>query len=472
MEQGNIAYADDMGEDDWDPEDQEDNEIKASDSLLVVAMTEDEFSHLEVQVFSEDGNLFVHHDITLPDFPLSLAWMDCPPFATSADGSQSTVGNYIAVGTFSPAIEIWNLDVLDPLEPTAILGGENTAATFQKKQKQNKNGKKSKTIQQVAPTYLPGSHEAAVMSLSWNSTFRQALASGSADKTVKIWDITTQACSHTFTHHTDKVQSVSWHSTEAWLLATGSFDRTIGLVDARSASTTTACTLGSDLESVTWNPFNPFHLYCALEDGTIVCVDVRNCGNKGTAAAGGGSSKKGGSKQADAVAFSFQAHELTASQISFSPRVPGMLATASIDKTVKVWDVNSAGEGGVPRCVAYKTMNVGKLFAMQYNPDDAFLLAAAGDTGMVAVWESDEQEVIESYFKGRVVAPKNHYGSLREQQAAAAAASGSGMEEALAPAMKSSSAIEDDSWMESNEDPAEELRKKKSKSGTKSKKTK
>lgn len=39
-----------------------------------VAMTEDEFSHLEVQLLSDDGNLYVHHDITLPDFPLSLAW--------------------------------------------------------------------------------------------------------------------------------------------------------------------------------------------------------------------------------------------------------------------------------------------------------------------------------------------------------------------------------------------------------------
>jgi periodic tryptophan protein 1 len=37
-------------------------------------MTEDEFSHLEVQLLSDDGNLYVHHDITLPDFPLSLAW--------------------------------------------------------------------------------------------------------------------------------------------------------------------------------------------------------------------------------------------------------------------------------------------------------------------------------------------------------------------------------------------------------------
>lgn len=38
-----------------------------------------------------------------------------------------------------------------------------------------------------------------------NKKYRQALASGSADMSVKIWDVTTQACQHTFTHHTDKV---------------------------------------------------------------------------------------------------------------------------------------------------------------------------------------------------------------------------------------------------------------------------
>lgn len=42
--------------------------------------------------------------------------------------------SYCAIGTFEPAIEIWNLDVLDPLEPTATLGGH--------KEKPKKSGKK------------------------------------------------------------------------------------------------------------------------------------------------------------------------------------------------------------------------------------------------------------------------------------------------------------------------------------------
>jgi periodic tryptophan protein 1 len=194
MPEGDGAYA--FGEDS-DDDDAEDDEVRPTDTLLAVAMTEDEYSHLEIQLFTEDGTLYVHHDISLPEFPLCLAWLDCPPYQAQG-GGQSTVGNYMAVGTFNPTIEIWNLDVLDPLEPTATLGGE----IISKKKKGKKGG----------PNYKPGSHEGPVMSLSWNKTYRQMLASGSADTSVKIWDVTTQTCSHTFNHHRDKVRPPLTHS--------------------------------------------------------------------------------------------------------------------------------------------------------------------------------------------------------------------------------------------------------------------
>ena len=123
QQQGNNVILD---EGDSDEEDAEDNEVRPTDALLAVAITEDEYSHLEIQLLSDDGNLYVHHDIALPDFPLCLAWTDCPPFLAS-DNSQVTIGNFMAVGTFNPVIEIWNLDVLDPLEPTATLGNSNSS---------------------------------------------------------------------------------------------------------------------------------------------------------------------------------------------------------------------------------------------------------------------------------------------------------------------------------------------------------
>ena len=89
LEQGDNAFA--MEAEDSDDGDAEDDIIQESDALLVVAMTEDEYSHLEIQLLAEDGNMYVHHDITLPEYPLCLAWTDCPPFL-SAEGKQMAVG--------------------------------------------------------------------------------------------------------------------------------------------------------------------------------------------------------------------------------------------------------------------------------------------------------------------------------------------------------------------------------------------
>jgi periodic tryptophan protein 1 len=74
----------------------------------------------------------------------------------------------------------------------------------------------------------------------------------------------------------------------------------------------------------------------------------------------------------------FAAHKAAVTSLSFSGRVRGLLASCSADKTVRVWDV--CGALG-PRLVAYKSMNVGRLFTLQCSPDEPFLLAAAGDKG-------------------------------------------------------------------------------------------
>lgn len=315
---GDAALAMEMREDD---EDDEDDEIKPSDTLIAVALTEEDCSHVEIQVLTAEGVLYTHHDILLPDFPLSLAWLDCPPFL-SEDNSQTAVGNYLAVGTFSPGIELWNLDVLDPIEPSATLGGYVNP--------QHRN-----------PKLKPQSHSEAVLSLSWNATYRSALASGSADKSVKVWDVTTQQCQLTLSDaHSDKVQSVLWHPSQAWLLASAAFDRAICLTDCRTAASGVAARLSSDVESMVFDPFHEHLLYVATENGTVSCVDLRQFSPSQRAHSGVVDSQSG-------LLFSFQAHDTTVSSLSFSQGVPGMLATASLDKTVKVWDTSSVGQGNV-----------------------------------------------------------------------------------------------------------------------------
>jgi periodic tryptophan protein 1 len=62
-------------------EDEEGDEVKATDLLVVAAKAEEEGAALEVWLFEEpdiDGsmNAYVHHDIPLPSFPLAVAWMN------------------------------------------------------------------------------------------------------------------------------------------------------------------------------------------------------------------------------------------------------------------------------------------------------------------------------------------------------------------------------------------------------------
>jgi hypothetical protein len=58
---------------------------------------------LQVWVFDEEKlKWFVHRDFILLAFPLSVAWFDCP---------ETKIGNYLAVGTLQPPIEIWDIDV-------------------------------------------------------------------------------------------------------------------------------------------------------------------------------------------------------------------------------------------------------------------------------------------------------------------------------------------------------------------------
>lgn len=113
-----------MKEEDED-EDREELEVLPTDNLIVCAKTEDEVSLLEAYVYSsEDSNLYVHHDLMLPSFPLCLEWLDYKPAGHGADQNSApgTKGNFIAVGTMDPEIEIWSMDVVEGLFPDALLG--------------------------------------------------------------------------------------------------------------------------------------------------------------------------------------------------------------------------------------------------------------------------------------------------------------------------------------------------------------
>lgn len=356
-----------------DEMDKEDVEIRPTDSVILVANTEDDFSNLEVQVYDdENGALYVHHEINLPAFPLCMAWMDCAPEPLNPT-TGPVQGSFVAVGTFKPGIEIWDLDVLDVLEPTATLGGDQQKDFRDVAMPTNVKRRKNATL-----TLKPDSHQDAVMSLDWNSSHRNMVVSGSADSTVKVWDVTTQTCLYTMAHHNNKVQSVRWNPSESTVLASASFDRTIVVLDGRQPDAFAKFHLSAEAESLAWAPHDPPIIVASSEDGVVVGFDVRMNGSD--------------------PLFRFDAHAGAVSAISFSAHVPGMLATAGVDKMVKLWDLHD----NVPKCVTSKEMNVGELFALSFYQDSPFMLGVGGSKGVLALWDTSENEHVERRFGSRV----------------------------------------------------------------------
>lgn len=184
------------------PEEEEDEEreelqILPTDNLLLAGKVEDEVAHLEVYVYEDqEANLYVHHDIMLPAIPLCLEWLDFPVGAHTDD---RTTGNFVAVGTMEPDIEVWDLDIVDCMYPNAILG-QGGAELEGDMKKAKKSKKKTKANDEF--------HVDSVLALAANRQHRNLLASASADRTVKLWDLNTAKCAKSYTHHTDKVCSL------------------------------------------------------------------------------------------------------------------------------------------------------------------------------------------------------------------------------------------------------------------------
>lgn len=367
-----------------DSEEEEDLLLRDTDLLIVATRNEDDVSHLEVWVYEEpdergDGNLYVHHALILPAFPLSVAWGDCDPCGSKDKKSLA------AIGSFEPGIEIWDLDVLDTVEPIATLGGADYEAARalamendEADEKNESKKKKKKKAKLPRVPVKPGSHEDAVLGLAWNREYRNVLASASADTTVKIWDVATQQVDRTLQHHADKVQAVAWNPSEAPVLLSGGFDKQAALIDVRAIdSRAVVWNLPSDVEAMAWDPHSPTRFAVSTEDGEVLFFDARQ---------GAGSSSL----------LTLKAHNKAASSLSYSPGVKNLLLTGSADKKTKIWSVDP-GSGGAPILLAEEDLKVGAVFAAAFCRDAPLVVAAGGAKGTVAVWDTLNSEKVAAY---------------------------------------------------------------------------
>lgn len=373
---------------DEDEEEREELQILKSDSLILAGRVEDEVSHLEVYVYEDaEDNLYVHHDVMLPAIPLAVEWLDFPvgdrilgqKDRTRDMDAERDTGNFVAIGTMDPDIEIWDLDVVDSMYPNAILGQAGGTAPA-------RTGKKKRRTKKPHAEY----HVDAVLALAANRQHRNLLASASADTTVKLWDLQQGTAAHSYALHTDKVCALAWHPSESTTLLSGGYDARVAAGDMRAPEQgVRQWQVDSDVESVRWDPHDGNYFYAACDSGMLFYFDARVVAADAAAA----TSKP---------VWRLQAHDAAVSAFDAHPGIPGFLATGSSDKQVKLWNVQPGGVG--PSMVVSRDLGVGRVFSTGFAPDHeiGWRLAVAGSEGGLQVWDTSTNRAVRGAFAGRM----------------------------------------------------------------------
>ncbi|WP_192883602.1 trypsin-like peptidase domain-containing protein [Streptomyces xinghaiensis] len=182
------------------------------------------------------------------------------------------------------------------------------------------------------------------------------LATGSRDRTVRLWDLRTHRRLATLTGHGRSVGSVAF-SPDGKTLASGGEDRTVRLWDVRTRRWS-ATLPGSTSSPVVFSPGGDV-LATGGEQGTVRLWDVRTRRPLATLRSHGRSS---------------------APRVAFSPDGKTLVTGGSLERTVRLWDVRTH------RQKATLKGHTGKVQSVAFSPDGKTLATGANDS-TVHLWD-------------------------------------------------------------------------------------
>jgi WD40 repeat protein len=208
-------------------------------------------------------------------------------------------------------------------------------------------------------------HEGTVSAVAWSAD-GSLLASASHDRTVRLWEPATGRERARLWGHTSWVASVAFHpgaTLAGGFLASGSYDRTARIWDLRTGRETRSLSgHGSWVLSVAWSP-DGHRLATGCADGNVRLWNP----------ASGELSRE------------LRGHEDWVRSIAFgavsgiSGEASGLLASASEDRTVRIWETATGRE-------IHRLTHLDQVHAVAWSPDGA-ALASASEDRILRLWD-------------------------------------------------------------------------------------
>ncbi|KAA8491736.1 Vegetative incompatibility protein HET-E-1 [Porphyridium purpureum] len=198
-------------------------------------------------------------------------------------------------------------------------------------------------------------HADKVWTVDFSSVGR-LIASGSDDRTIKMWDARSGVCVRTMAGHAHGVYAVRF-SPDGRFIASGSWDQTVMVWDAHTGARISTLTGHSDpVWTLDFSPDGKL-LTSGSDDRSIKIWDLQTCACVGT----------------------MTGHQHGVYAVRFSPD-GRYIVSGSWDQTVMVWDTDTGS------CVRTLTEHLDKVWAVDFSPDGWFI-ASASDDCLIKVWD-------------------------------------------------------------------------------------
>ncbi|MEL6159679.1 MAG: NB-ARC domain-containing protein [Cyanobacteria bacterium J06627_32] len=296
---------------------------------LKVDLTGYDFSNLAIwQAYLQGMNL---HDVNFTRSDLSRSVFN-QPFGSIRTMTFSADGKAIATGDTNGEIWLWQT----AFSPTSM-DIKSHISTFQ-------------------------GHQNWVCSVAFSPDGTR-LVSGSADRTLKLWDTSTGECLKTMTGHQNWVMSVAF-SPDGTRLVSGSADRTLKLWDANTGECLkTMAGHGHGVWSVAFSPDGAL-VVSGSADRTLKLWETRT----------------GKALQ------TCQGHEHGVWTVAFSPDGQS-IASGSADQTVRIW------EAATGACQQILSGHNNWVWIVAFSPDGRALASGSADQ-TVRVWDIQAQQCL------------------------------------------------------------------------------